>query len=83
MTKIHNPEGAKAAVALVTLAKSLRGNSERYADEMHKLTQDYVMDLSPSELMVMVHTLIVLAAADTEQGTLQFLAQQLQVETNS
>jgi len=67
MPKIHNPEGAKAAIALVTLAQSLRGNAERYADEMYKLTHDYVTELSASELMVMVQTLIVLASAGSEQ----------------
>jgi hypothetical protein len=81
MKPIHNPEGAKAAVALVTLASSLRGNPDRYADELHKLTQQYVMELSSGELMLMVHTLIILASADSDTGVIQFLAQQL--EANS
>jgi len=75
--KLEHPGGPKAAVALVTLARSLRGNTEQYADELDSLLRTYVHELDGPELTLMCHTLIALASANVTDEQLTSFASDL------
>lgn len=74
--ELKHPGGPKAAVALVTLARSLRG-TERYADELDVLLRTYVHELDGPELTMMCHTLIALASAHVTDEQLTSFASDL------
>ena len=79
MPQLEHKEGAKAAVALVTLARSINGKQpERFADELYKLMIQYIQELTPAELAVMTNTLVILAANPTSEGDLAAFARSVE-----
>ena len=78
MPQLEHKEGAKAAVALVTLARSINGQPERFADELYKLMVQYIKELTPAELAVMTNTLVILAANPTSDGDLTAFARRVE-----
>ena len=79
MPQLEHKEGAKAAVALVTLARSINGKQpERFADELYKLMVHYIKELTPAELAVMTNTLVILAANPTSEGDLAVFAHRVE-----
>jgi len=77
-TKIENHGGAKAAVALVTLTRSLKGNPERFATELDTLLNYYIKELTGAELAVMTCTLTILAANAVDEAGLQDFAARIE-----
>ena len=80
MTKLNHADGPKAAVALVTLARTHKENPERYADAVHALLQYYINELDGPELAVMTQTLVILAANPTSDEELKQFARRLEIE---
>ena len=76
--KIENHGGAKAAVALVTLTRSLKGNPERFATELDTLLNFYIKELTGAELAVMTCTLTILAANTVDEAELQNFAARIE-----
>jgi uncharacterized protein YpuA (DUF1002 family) len=77
MTKLEHPAGFTAAVALVTLARATRDNPEKFADQVDKLLNEYVIELDGNELKMLVHSLTVLAANPTSDEELKRMAQEI------
>ena len=80
--KIENHGGAKAAVALVTLTRSLKGNPERFATEIDTLLNFYIKELTGAELAVMTCTLTILAANAVDEVGLQDFASRIEAASS-
>lgn len=76
--KITNNGGAKAAIALVTLTRSLKGNPKRFAKELDELLDFYIKELTGAELAVMTCTLTLLAANAVDEAGLQDFAARIE-----
>ena len=81
-TSITNHGGAKAAVALVTLTRSLKGNPQRFATELDTLLDFYIKELTGAELAVMTCTLTILAANAVDEAGLQDFAARIEAENS-
>jgi hypothetical protein len=80
LPKLNHADGPKAAVALVTLARTHKGNPELFADAVHALLEYYINELPGADLATMTQTLVILAANPTSDEELQMFARKLEIE---
>lgn len=78
--KLNHADGPKAAIALVTLARTHKGNPDKFADAVHTLLDYYIRELDGPELATMTQTLVILAANPTSDDELQAFARRLEIE---